>query len=212
MYLSRIKLNTSLRKTMQALAAPNLFHGAIESAESGERTRKLWRIDDLYDDKYLLILSNDPIDFSAVAEQFGYGTEYECKSYDRLLDRIENGSIWHFRLKSNPTIQSKKSTSSNGRGKVFAHKTTSYQEEWLRKKAECNGFSLIDGEWSVTGSKWYVFKKNRSQKSQVKMLSVTYEGLLTVTDTELFKNALTKGIGREKAFGMGLITIAGAKI
>ena len=71
MYLSRIKLNTSLRKTMQALAAPNLFHGAIESSETDERTRKLWRIDTLYGDRYLLILSENKTDFSTVAEQFG---------------------------------------------------------------------------------------------------------------------------------------------
>ena len=39
------------------------------------------------------------------------------------------------------------------------------------------------------------------------MLAVTYEGMLTVTDAELFRQALTQGIGREKAYGMGLLTI-----
>ena len=35
----------------------------------------------------------------------------------------------------------------------------------------------------------------------------TYEGILTVTDAEAFRNALVKGIGREKAFGMGMLTV-----
>ena len=209
MYLSRIRLNTSSRKTMQALAAPNLFHGAVEIAEKGERTRKLWRIDTLHGEKYLLILSENEIDFSSVSEQFGYGSEYECKCYDKLLERISNGSKWQFRLRANPTVQSKKYPDKKDRGKVLAHITTTHQEEWLLKKAEKNGFSLSEGEWLVTESRWYRFKKNKEQKSEVRLLAVTYEGILTVTDEAAFRNALISGIGREKAYGMGLLTIAG---
>ena len=209
MYLSRIKLNTSSRKTMLALASPNLFHGAIEISETGERTRKLWRIDTLRGEQYLLILSENATDFSSVAEQFGYNSEYECKLYDGLLRRITNGSRWQFRLRANPTVQVKKDPSSSGRGKVLAHITTAHQEEWLRRQSEKHGFSLAEGEWLVTESKWFLFERNIEQRSSVKMLSVVYEGFLTVTDADAFRKALVSGIGREKAYGMGLLTIAG---
>lgn len=211
MYLSRIKLNTSSRKTMLALASPNLFHGAIEISETGERTRKLWRIDTLRGEQYLLILSEKELELSSVAEQFGYNAEYECKSYDGLLGRIENGSRWQFRLRANPTIQVKTDSSSKGRGKVLAHITTTYQEEWLRRQSEKHGFSLAEGEWLVTETKWFKFKRNKEQKGSVQMLSVLFEGVLTVTDADAFRNALVSGIGREKAYGMGLLTIAGVK-
>ena len=193
---------------MQAMAAPNLFHGAVENAEAGERTRKLWRVDTLYGEKYLLILTENEVDFSTVAEQFGFGCEYECKCYDGLLDRITNGSKWRFRLKANPTVQ--KSSNVSGRGKILAHITTAHQEEWLAKRAEKNGFLLSEGEWLVTESRWYIFKKNKEQKNKVKLISVTYEGVLTVTDADAFRNALKTGIGREKAYGLGLMTVAGA--
>lgn len=206
MYLSRIKLDTSRTDTMRALAAPNVFHGAIESADE-ERTRKLWRLDTLNGELYLLILSENRIDLSSVSEQFGYDSSFESKSYDSLLDRITNGSRWHFRIKANPTIQ--KYDERKGRGKVLAHITPEYQGEWLKKQAEKYGFALNDGEWLVTGSRWYLFKKNKYKKDNVKMLAVTYEGVLTVTDADAFKNALVKGIGREKAFGMGLLTVTG---
>ena len=192
---------------MQALSAPNLFHGAIESAELGGRTRKLWRIDTLRGEKYLLIISEAKIDFSSVAEQFGQSCEYECKSYNNLLDRIKIGSKWQFRLKANPTIQ--KYSPEKGRGKVLAHVSTAHQEEWLFKQAERNGFSLSEGEWLVTESRWYIFKKNKEQRSKLRILAVTYEGVLTVTDAEAFKKALVNGIGREKAYGLGLMTVAG---
>lgn len=46
---------------------------------------------------------------------------------------------------------------------------------------------------------------------KVKLLAVTYEGILTVTDADALRNALVNGIGREKAYGMGLMTLAGIK-
>ena len=35
----------------------------------------------------------------------------------------------------------------------------------------------------------------------------TYEGVLTVTDVDKFKELLCNGIGRGKAYGMGLLTV-----
>ena len=212
MYLSRIKLNTALRDTIKALAAPNLFHGAIESCEKcekEERTRKLWRVDTLGGERYLLILSQAQLDFGKVAKQFSGSCEYEWKNYDGLLERITDGSKWQFRLKANPTVQLYSKEKS--RGKVYAHITTSHQEEWLVKQSQKYGFSLSGGEWLVTGSQWYIFKKNREQKKDVRMISATYEGVLTVTDADLFRKALTEGIGREKAYGMGLLTVSGVR-
>ena len=212
MYLSRIKLNTTLRETIKSLAAPNLIHGAIENCEKcekDERTRKLWRIDTLGGEKYLLILSHSQLDFSDVANQFAGCNIYESKCYDNLLERVTTGSKWQFRLRANPTVQ--KCTKSDGRGKVLAHITTTHQEEWLLKQSQKYGFTLSEGEWLVTGSQWYIFRKNKAEKNKVRMLAVTYEGSLTVTDADLFRKALTEGIGREKAFGMGLLTIAGIR-
>ena len=204
MYLSRIKLNTSRTQTMRALVAPNVFHGAIETCDEN-RGRKLWRVDTLRGKPYLLVLSEEQLDLTKAAEQFGYDISYESKSYDGLLERIVNGSRWQFRLIANPTVQ--KYDDKKGRGKVLAHITTEFQGEWLKKQAEKHGFSLNDEEWLVTGLKWYIFKKNRSRKNTVRMLAVTYEGVLTVTDADAFRKALCSGIGREKAYGMGMITI-----
>ncbi len=193
---------------MRAMVAPNRFHGAIEQADP-DRTRKLWRIDTLGGAYYLLILSQEKLELTSVAEQFGFDADYECKPYDKLLGRIVNGSRWQFRLRANPTVQ--KYDETKGRGQVMAHITPAHQGEWLQKQSGKYGFSLNDGEWLVTESKWYRFKKNRNSEHTVRLLSVTFEGMLTVTDAEMFRKALTDGIGREKAFGMGLLTIAGGR-
>ena len=47
MYLSRAELDPTRRSTMIALTSPQKFHGAVENSFSGERRRRLWRLDSL---------------------------------------------------------------------------------------------------------------------------------------------------------------------
>lgn len=208
MYLSRILLDIQNRKTMLALASPNLFHGAIESSVPGERFRKLWRIDSLNGNLYLLILCSKQADWSRVQAQFGNPEHaVETKEYTPLLERIADGSRWRFRLRANPTV-AKKTAGSAERGRVLAHITTAHQMQWLSDRAKTYGFSLEPDAFTVTESKWYTFRKNSMHN--VRLLAVTYEGILTVTDAEQFRNTLISGIGREKAYGMGMLTVTAA--
>ena len=202
MYLSRIKLNTTLRKTQLAMASPNIFHGAIEDAFESKQERNLWRLDRLKGDYYLLVLSASEPDIKGIIDQFGYvGDVGEVKSYEPLLDRISNDQTWRFRIVANPTHSIK---NAKGRGKVVAHSSVKYQREWLEKKAVQNGFELR--EVNIASSEWKIFKK-RDNNSRVRLKQTTYEGILTVKDTEAFKTALVTGIGRGKVYGMGLLTI-----
>lgn len=205
MYLSRIELNLSLTKTMKALESPSIIHGAVESSFYGERKRRLWRIDEIGGKKYVLVLSEDIPNFKNFARQFGYPDKYETKDYSQLLDKIINGSKLHFRLVANPTVTR---SSSDNKSKNVPHTTPKYQKMWLINRAEKCGFSLKDNEFQTVGNKWYRFYKNEVKSSSaVCLLSVTYEGILIVTDVNKFKKILCTGIGREKAYGQGLLTV-----
>lgn len=208
MYLTRMELDTRKRNTMKALVSPNLFHGAVEAAFPGERTRKLWRIDRLGEHCYLLLLSDKEPRLEHAAEQFGLpnsGSPWETKDYGILLERIKNNTIWRFRLTANPTICSK---NGNGeRGTIHAHITPFYQKKWLLDRCDKNGFSIAENEFSVTERRWQRFYKGADRKKPITFLSVTYEGILTVIDAEVFHRALTEGMGRGKAFGMGMLTV-----
>ncbi|MGI6736864.1 MAG: type I-E CRISPR-associated protein Cas6/Cse3/CasE [Anaerovoracaceae bacterium] len=202
LYLSRVKLDITRRATQIALASPNKIHGAVEEAFDQKQKRNLWRLDRLKGSEYLIILSSDRPDLSVISKQFGFsGDTGETKDYEPLLRRITKGSRWHFRLVSNPTHSIK---TKNGRGKVVAHVSPKWQIAWLEQKSRKNGFVFSDVK--VVGSKWLIFnKRNRGQKIKIK--EVTFEGELTVENEEKFKNALINGIGREKAYGMGLLTV-----
>ena len=85
------------------------------------------------------------------------------------------------------------------RGKVRGQN----QRQWLAERAEKHGFRL-EG-FDVVQSRWLRFYKKNGRP--VTLLSVTYEGLLEVTDMALFRDVMTNGIGRGKAYGQGLLTV-----
>lgn len=190
---------------MKALVSPSVFHGAVESSFDGARARRLWRIDDLNGKKYILIVSEAVPELKAFAEQFGYTGEYETKDYTPFLDRISDGERWQFRLTANPVV-------SKSHGKIMAHITPEYQKKWLAGRAEKLGFALNETEFQTVQSKWYDFrKKSGAGSTRIRLLSVTFEGILAVTDAERFKETLCNGIGREKAYGQGMLTIVRCK-
>lgn len=88
----------------------------------------------------------------------------------------------------------------------MAHVTVAHQEQWLAERAAANGFSLEAGEYRVTKSQIYKFQKH-GRSRPVTLLSVTFDGILTVADPEKFRGALLSGIGRGKAYGNGLLTV-----
>jgi len=203
MYLSRVAIDSKKHETMNALYNLEKLHGMIENSFSGERQRNLWRIDHLHGTDYLLMLSPDPPQNNILPEQIGFkGEEWETKDYEKLLVRIKEESKWRFRLTANPTVA--KIGKEGHRGKVKAITIASKQREWLIKQSEKKGFCLLESQFDVVQSEWRIFKKGGKEN---RILSVTFEGILTVSNAELFCHTLQAGIGREKAYGMGLITV-----
>lgn len=210
MYLSRVELDETRRATMRAMAAPQKLHGAVESAFSGQRRRRLWRLDHLNGTLYLLLLSEDQPDLSGISGQFGPADRQksaETREYAPLLERIVPGSVWQFRLTANPTKSVAGEGGTKHRGKVLAHCTVEHQKKWLLDRAEKHGFRLDPDGFTVTASRWLHFAKGGVQNRTVSLLSVTYEGVLKVTEPDIFRAMLTGGIGRGKAYGLGLMTV-----
>lgn len=207
MILTRLKLNLSSPLTLKALGNQEVFHAALEaSRQTDDDGRLLWRIDELKHSQYLLVLSQKSLNTKLLERQFGLpGENAEQKDYDTLLNRIVEGSIWHFKLVANPTFTAPKAEGEK-RGKKKPCFTEKYQLKWLLTQSEKNGFE-ITGESARVMRSVPVFVRKHGQNTPIQLQQVTYQGILKVKDVELFKNVLVKGIGREKAYGMGLLTI-----
>lgn len=206
MYLSRVELDTNRRSTMAALSSPQKLHGAVEGAFAGERKRRLWRMDRLGGKLYMLIVSEDvPTDLGHIVSQFGTGRKAETKCYDALLERLKTGDRWHFRLTANPVHARPDPKHPGERGTVDAHCSEQYQKKWLMDRAEKHGFSLQEEDFIVTEIKWLRFKKR--ERDRVTLLSVTYEGTLSIEEPKAFEQLLCRGIGKGKAYGLGMMTV-----
>lgn len=192
---------------MRALYAPNLLHGAIESAFPGERARRLWRIDQLGGRTYLLLLSEEAPDLTGVQRQFGFVDQsWQTKDYQPLLDRIQPGSRWQFRLVCNPT-RSIQANVPGRRGRVEAISVIPLQREWLMEQGKKHGFRVEEDSFDVLASEWRKFKKGRENGREVTLIQATFEGMMTVTDRDAFLDILQNGVGRAKAYGMGMMTV-----
>lgn len=210
MFISRIPIDLSNRRTVQALTVPEFLHAAIENCFAGERNRNLWRIDKVGENSFLLIVSPKQADFAAVARQFGENDQFESLSYEPLFKKLKEGQRWSFRLRANPTKSLFNSEKPNQRGKVVAVKP-SEQKNWLIKCGVNNGFSVQEHEFDVVESLWKRFIKDKHEnKKEVILYTAVYEGILTITDPLRFANTLSKGVGRGKAYGCGMLTIAGS--
>ena len=203
MYLSRVTIDLKNRRSMQALENPEILHGMTETCFSGEKQRILWRLDELNGETILLLLSPNKPDCKSIAEQIGKGKDFwETKDYKPLIDRIQPGTIWRFRLAANPVVNVPQGDGK--RGKVKAITIAAHQREWLVRQAERSGFLLAPNQFDVVQNEWRIF---RNKGRTISLLCTVFEGILTVSDAAQFIETLQKGIGRGKAYGMGLLTI-----
>ena len=77
---------------------------------------------------------------------------------------------------------------------------------WLSARMARNGFAIEPGQVIAEGYQQHRFHIRR-QKRLVRYSTVDFQGILTVTHTDRFRDALFSGIGKSKAFGCGLLLI-----
>lgn len=127
---------------------------------------------------------------------------------------IENGQRLRFRLRANPikTIKDNSKGVVEKKGKTFTKTVRvpliheEQQQDWIERKL--HAFAKLE-TLIVQPEPVLYFRKNKEARSG-KIQTVLYDGILTVTNFSEFKQAVRQGIGPAKAFGCGLVSIAGA--
>ncbi|MCB9440927.1 MAG: type I-E CRISPR-associated protein Cas6/Cse3/CasE [Mycolicibacterium sp.] len=215
MFLSRMFINPRKRGGQRLLASPQRMHAAVEAGfpphtfENGV-ARPLWRIDRQNDDVALFVVSPVEPDLTHLVEQAGWqtGELWQTRPYSPLLNSLAPGQSWQFRLTANPTYFGRKDGWSDT--KPRAHTTVKQQERWLLDRCAKAGFSIPDGP---TGeSELRILERGSLRFSKgghtVSLATATYEGHLVVSDADQLRATLSQGLGRAKAYGCGLLTLA----
>ncbi|WRS30798.1 type I-E CRISPR-associated protein Cas6/Cse3/CasE [Actinomycetaceae bacterium MB13-C1-2] len=216
MYLTRMYLNPRRRQTLRMSKDPQVLHAAVESAfpPTENRGRILWRLDESASQTALLIVSRDIPSLEHLQEQAGWETErtWDSREYDPLLTRLHKGQRYRFRLTANPTHIV---TGPDGTKRRKAHVSERYQAEWLQERAESIGVKWIDSSTEDESAAPLVTKREtlrfKRGQNHVTLARVTFEGGLEVIDADALRSVLVEGIGRGKAYGCGLMTLAPAR-
>lgn len=106
-------------------------------------------------------------------------------------------------LAHNPNYEAKEIC----KGKRFTPRTDTDRIKWLKRKSLDSGFiveSIGITNLSVGAIKW----SGESRAKGSTFAAVQFDGVLVVTDPEKLKNAIRQGIGTQKAFGFGLLSLA----
>lgn len=213
MYLSEVEINPYRRESSKALSSPEIMHAAVErSFPSFDRPadyRNLWRVDRVGEATMLLVQSTMKPDLTHIVERFGRPAcepGWHTLDYEDFLMDIHTGDVRKFRLRANP-IRNVSSGIHGERGKVCHHITREQQLKWLVDKSVKHGFTVGDElcQYHISSAEVLRFQHNGGR---VSFSAVLYEGVLKVTDRDLFVASIRNGIGREKAYGCGMMSVS----
>lgn len=201
MFLTRVRLNPKRRKTRDLIRNRNVGHGLVEGCTHGEG-RTLWRVDTSHRDHVDLYLYT-PVRPSVhpIVEQCGWPEQFDdtvrIADCSDTLDAVRVGDRFRFRV----TVSPQRRTATTSRGL----NTDAEVRQWFSEREDGWGFST-EGNFSlpVVGRSHY----SRNGARSVALAQAEVDGVLTVTDAEGFRKAVTGGIGRAKHAGFGMLLLS----
>ncbi|WP_439675807.1 type I-E CRISPR-associated protein Cas6/Cse3/CasE [Embleya sp. MST-111070] len=233
MFLTRFRVNTARIGARRLLSSPQVLHAGVMSSfpdilpNTNDAPRVLWRIDHNAKAEVLLyIVSPTRPDLTHLVEQAGWPTlspGWDTYDYSAFLDRLSPGSTWAFRLTANPVHSIRHADGEPT--KRTAHRTPRHQMGWLLQRQETCGFRVLrkpvdrrltsegdEFELSVHSGRGLSFAKAGGPEgrtgSRVSLATVTFDGRLEVVDAPTLRRTLVAGLGKAKAYGCGLMTLA----
>ncbi|MFE7030005.1 type I-E CRISPR-associated protein Cas6/Cse3/CasE [Streptomyces sp. NPDC057621] len=157
---------------------------------------------------------------------------WQTRPYTPFLERLTKGGTWAFRLTANPVHHIRRKDGEPT--KRTAHRTPVHQKAWLLDRQERSGFRIVEKsdenrllpsgtthkghrhhgdrhELTVREPRSLAFSKSDEagpKRHRVTVVTATFDGRLEVTDPEALRHTLTQGLGKAKAYGCGLMTLA----
>jgi CRISPR system Cascade subunit CasE len=212
MFLHSVQLDLRCREARRDLADAYQMHATLSRAfgssdPASAASEFLWRLESYTSTQrtpQLLVQARSVADWARVGVAGWLASAAPPLDLrERLgLHRLRPGQRFRFRLRGNPSVMRD--------GKRRGLLQPEEQQRWLLRKSGLHGFALadIDGTPHVQISQQHLLMARKHDASSIKLYSVLYDGVLTVTDVERFTATLKTGIGHGKALGLGLLSVA----
>lgn len=184
LFLSRLTLNPN-RRSDNIITAPAYAHQAVLSCFPDDITPEQKHVLYRVENEYVLALSRLPASSGLMWKNIFSGVDSKV-----IEPVIVRGQQYRFKLRANPG-----SRINNG------PRNGEEVQAWFEGRALQHGF-VCDPRSVNYGAIFCREVKNFS------IAQVDIAGILTVTDPVKFEDAVINGIGRGKAYGCGLLTVA----
>lgn len=227
MILSRLLLNPRSREVRRDLGDIYQLHRTVLSgfpSQMPAEERVLFRVDEVTDGRRLLLVQSIFTRPEWVGLPAGYLLPPD--PFDPLPNPavredalgFHEGQLLRFRLRANPTVKkvmTEPTGEKSGQGRRMAIVREADQLEWLGRKGRSGGFRSLNHVQVIDmgrafGYIWRARNGSERVSERVELNVVQFDGLLQVTDSELFGRTLLQGIGSGKGFGCGLLSLARA--
>ena len=221
MFLHRIHLDPRCREARRDLADPYQLHATLCRAFSPPDRKCsegeiLWRLEpETASDgcPRVLVQSRTIPDWTGIGvKNWLAKTDPPIDLKDRLkLGTLTSGQRFRFRLRANPCV--------TRNGKRLGLLQLVEQEQWIKRKGHLHGFALPQvpsfdhsetrqDRVDVQVSQEQMLSGTQHHGNPIRIFSVLYDGVMTVTDADAFVKVLHTGIGHGKTLGLGLLSVA----
>lgn len=203
MFLSRLILNANHPRAKSEREHPYELHRTICHAfENPEDARILFRADtDRAGEVHVIVQSLAKPDWSRLKEDSRYLKQTDEPKLVELSG-LRVGMPLRFRLRCRPSKRvGEPGSSDEGKRKSLKDKDEIFA--WLERKAEASGFQVNDAAFDRVY--WYESKQGKDDKP---LGAVQFDGVLVVSDPDRLREAVRNGIGPQKAYGFGLLSLA----
>ncbi|KAA9157938.1 type I-E CRISPR-associated protein Cas6/Cse3/CasE [Amycolatopsis acidicola] len=215
MFLSKLTVNIHSRTFRRDYANVHDMHRTLMSAYpelppttvARQTHGILWRLDSHRGGFTQYVQSHTEPDWTKLPDGH-LTTPAETRPLQPVLDAVAAGRKFAFRLVANPTKCDGKTR------RRIPFRQPADQIDWLIRQGERHGFAIPAAARGLPDIATTPITKITGQKNQTTKITVEpvrFDGHLLVTDPAAFTAALTNGIGRAKAYGCGLISLAPAR-
>ena len=200
MYLSKLELDIQSPSVRQALRDCQDMHRNLMRAFDGNRreVQMLYRLVKRDYGIYVYVQSAAEPQWNRIKDKGC--TCIQMQDVSALLDMFQKDSIFRFSVLACP---SKKIRRDGGNSRRVIIRKEDKRIEWLERQAERHGFSILEAHESANEERLYGNKNNR----EFFLSGVPFEGILRITNADVFRHDFPLGIGAEKAYGFGLLMI-----
>lgn len=202
MYLAKLELNEQNQIVHREQGNAHAFHQRIMQAFPNEQRAKAradWHVLFRQEPDSNVVLVQSAIAGSWENLPETYLANHQSKLFNTEPQHFEVGRMLQFRLKANPSKRDNQTKKLIG----MFHQVD--QLAWLGRQANQHGFELCGVDVIPTPN---VFGKKMGEKALIRLVTVLYQGTLKITDSDHFMTAMQQGIGRGRAYGCGLLSIA----